>query len=69
MKLYNIANIGLTDDNKWFITYYGNTVERGNNKSRYQVFFESLEDALNFMRGQMADYVLDNKQLVEKIKK
>lgn len=66
MKLYEIASLSLGSDKKWAITYFGTITEQGGNRfGRGQVFFESVESALEFMKYQ----VLTNTEEYEKIVK
>lgn len=69
MKLYEIASIGLTDTNKWTVTYFGTVTEQGGNRFGHgQLFFESLEDALTFMRDQTTKHQSEYEKIVREKK-
>lgn len=66
MKLYQIASIGLTDENKWGVTYFGSVPEQGGLEfKRGQVFFETFESALDFMRYQITQHVSEYEKLIQ----
>lgn len=69
MKLYQIASLGLTDDNKWGVTYVGTVAQQGGNEfSRGQLFFETLENALNFLCDQTRQHVDEYEKIVKEKK-
>ena len=66
---YSIANIGLSTDGTWFVTYLGNVPEQGGIEFKNgQLYFHSLSDACEFLKQQVLQHEEKYKELVEKKK-
>lgn len=64
---YVISAIGLCTDGTWFVDYVGNVPEQGGIEFKPgQIYFESLPDAVDFLKSEILMHEERYKEMVKK---